>query len=120
MQDILSLDGYRIQCAGHCLSAINAVESEQFDAVIVDWRLPDNNAGQLIPIIVRNQPDTPVVVVTGFRDFDTAISALRRGAYDFLLKPVNPDMLALRVAACRGTQTAHDRHRRNTKKTVGK
>ncbi len=93
MEDILSLDGYQIQSAFHCLSAINAVEQETFDAVIVDWRLPDSDADQLIPIILRNQPNTPVVVVTGLRDFDTAITALRSGAYDFLLKPVNADML---------------------------
>ncbi len=93
MEDILSLDQYRIKTAFHCLSAINAVEGETFDAVIVDWRLPDNDADQLIPIIVEHQPDTPVVVVTGLRDFETAVTALRSGAYDFLLKPINPDML---------------------------
>ena len=91
--DILSLDGYRIQSETHCLTAITAVERDSYDAVIVDWRLPDSDADQLIPIIVRNQPDTPVVVITGMRDFDTAVTALRSGAYDFLLKPINPDAL---------------------------
>lgn len=93
MEDILSLDGYKIQSASHCLAAIHAIETERFDAVIVDWRLPDENADQLLPIIVRERPHTPVVVVTGSRDFDTAVTALRNGAYDFLLKPINPDML---------------------------
>jgi signal transduction histidine kinase len=93
MVDILSLDNYQVTTAANCLNAINAVESANFDAVILDWRLPDSNADQLIPIIARHQSDTPVVVVTGMRDFDTAIEALRSGAYDFLLKPINPDML---------------------------
>ncbi len=93
MEDILSLDGYEIQSESHCLPAINAVESDSFDAVIVDWRLPDENADSLIPIIIKHQPNAPVVVVTGMRDFDTAVTALRSGAYDFLLKPINPDVL---------------------------
>ena len=95
MEDILSLDGYEIRSATHCLEAINSVENEAFDAVIVDWRLPDEDADHLIPIIIKNQPNTPVVVVTGMRDFDTAVTALRSGAYDFLLKPINPDALRL-------------------------
>ncbi len=93
LADILSLDGYKIQTESHCLLAISAVENGSFDAVIVDWRLPDSNADELIPIIVKYQPNTPVVVVTGMREFDTAVKALRSGAYDFLLKPINPDAL---------------------------
>jgi signal transduction histidine kinase len=93
MEDILSLDGYKIQSESHCLPAINAVECDSYDAVIVDWRLPDQNADSLIPIIIKHQPNAPVVVVTGMRDFDTAVKALRSGAYDFLLKPINPDAL---------------------------
>ena len=93
MEDILSLDGYEIQSVSHCLPAIEAVERDSFAAVIVDWKLPDSNADQLIPIIIKHQPDTPVVVVTGLREFDTAVKALRSGAYDFLLKPINADVL---------------------------
>lgn len=93
MEDILSLDGYKIRTESHCLQAINALECDLFDAVIVDWRLPDENADSLIPIINENQPSAPIVVVTGMRDFDTAVKALRSGAYDFLLKPINPDVL---------------------------
>jgi signal transduction histidine kinase len=93
MEDILSLDGYHVKSVTRCLAAIEAVEKATFGAVIVDWRLPDQNADELIPLIIRLRPDTPVVVVTGLRDFDTAVTALRSGAYDFLLKPINPDVL---------------------------
>lgn len=93
MVDILSLDGYAIETAGHCLDAINAVESRHFDAVIVDWKLPDGDADYLIPLIAERLGSTPIIVVTGYRDFETAVKALRKGAYDFLLKPINPDAL---------------------------
>ncbi|MEZ6095380.1 MAG: ATP-binding protein [Pirellulaceae bacterium] len=93
MKDILSLDGYLTQAVSHCLPAINAIESSHFDVVIADWRLPDGDGGELISLIFERQPELPVVVVTGIRDFETAVKALRSGAYDFLLKPVNPDVL---------------------------
>ena len=93
MEDILSLDGYDIESVSHCLPAIQAIEQRHFDAVIVDWRLPDGDGSELIPIIKRELPNAPVVVVTGMREFDTAVTALRKGAYDFLSKPINPDAL---------------------------
>lgn len=93
MEDVLSLDGYLVESASHCLPAIAAIESKSFDAVIVDWRLPDGSGGDLIPIIKRELPNAPIIVVTGLREFDTAVTALRGGAYDFLTKPINPDSL---------------------------
>lgn len=93
MEDVLSLDGYQIDSASRCSAAVDAVQSRHFDAVIVDWRLPDGSGGDLISVIKRHLPESPVIVVTGLRDFDTAVSALREGAWDFLTKPINPDAL---------------------------
>lgn len=93
MEDIISLDGHRTFTASHCLEAVNAVESRHFDAIVVDWRLPDGNGADLIPIVKRALPDSPIIVVTGVREFDAAVTALRTGAYDFLTKPINPDAL---------------------------
>jgi signal transduction histidine kinase len=93
MEDILSLDGYITKSVSHCMPAIEAIEKRHFDAVIVDWKLPDGDGSELIPIIKRALPNSPVVVVTGMREFDTAVTALRNGAYDFLPKPINPDAL---------------------------
>lgn len=95
MEDILSLDGYSLQSVSHCMPAIAAIEARHFDSVIVDWRLPDGNGGDLIPLIKRELPSSPIIVVTGLREFDTAVTALRNGAYDFLSKPINPDALRL-------------------------
>ena len=93
MEDLLSLDGYRIESVSHCLPAIAAVEQKHFDTVIIDWRLPDGSGADLIAHVKRELPNSPIVVVTGLREFDTAVTALREGAYDFLSKPINPDAL---------------------------
>lgn len=93
MVDILSLDGYEIETASHCIPATQLMTSKQFGAVVVDWKLPDGSGADLFPIIFEHQPDIPVIVVTGMRDFDVAVTALREGVYDFLLKPINADAL---------------------------
>lgn len=93
MEDILSLDDYQTRLETNCHHAVQAVNEQHFDAVIVDWRLPDNNADVLMPIIRAADPEMPIVVVTGIRDFDASVKALRSGAYDFLVKPINPDVL---------------------------
>lgn len=93
MEDILSLDGYQLESVSNCMPAIEAVKQRHFDTVIIDWRLPDGNGGDLIAPIKRELPNSPIIVVTGLREFDTAVTALREGAYDFLSKPINPDAL---------------------------
>ena len=93
MEDILAMDGYAISSVRDCQTAVEAVEQNQFDAVIIDWSLPDGSGGDLMPLILKELPSTPVIVVTGMRDFDAVVVALKSGAYDFLLKPVNPDVL---------------------------
>lgn len=93
MEDILSMDGYAISSVRDCQTAIEAVQENHFDAVIIDWSLPDGSGGDLIPLILKELPNAPVIVVTGMREFDAVVVALKSGAYDFLLKPVNPDVL---------------------------
>ena len=115
MEDILSLDGYRIESVSHCMPAIQAIEARHFDAVIIDWRLPDGSGGDLIPLIKRELPSSPIIVVTGLREFDTAVTALRNGAYDFLSKP---GLIALAAGSIGRAQAAHDGDRIGTA-TVG-
>ncbi|QEG20408.1 sensor histidine kinase [Mariniblastus fucicola] len=93
MEDILSLDGYRIESVSHCMPALAAARERQFDSVIVDWRLPDGSGGDLISPLKHELPNATIIVVTGLREFDTAVTALREGAYDFLSKPINPEAL---------------------------
>jgi signal transduction histidine kinase len=93
LEDILGLDGYIVRSVSRCSHALNEIETGAFDAAIIDWHLPDGSGGDLISIISKHQGDTPVIVVTGVRDFETPVKALVNGAYDFLSKPINPDVL---------------------------
>lgn len=74
---------------------LSAVNTETTDVVLSDINLPDINGLDICKEIVVNQPDIPVIVMTAFGNMDTAISAIRAGAYDFVTKPLDMDILAL-------------------------
>ena len=65
-----------------------------YSAIILDRRLPDGNAEQLLPRLKDVAPDAAVIVVTGYSDLQGAIAALRQGATDYILKPLNADASA--------------------------
>jgi DNA-binding NtrC family response regulator len=66
----------------------------EFDAVVTDLNMPGMSGVEFCERIVANRPDVPVVVMTAFGSLETAVAALRAGAYDFVTKPVEMDMLA--------------------------
>ncbi|MFT3714171.1 MAG: sigma-54 dependent transcriptional regulator [Archangium sp.] len=75
--------------------ALAALAAGSFAAVVTDLNMPNTNGIELCSRVVQNRPDTPVLVITAFGNLDTAISAIRVGAYDFLTKPFEIDALAL-------------------------
>ncbi|MEI8022390.1 MAG: sigma-54 dependent transcriptional regulator, partial [Schlesneria sp.] len=69
----------------------------QFDVILTDLQMPGLNGLALCERIVANRPDIPVVVMTAFGSLETAVAAMRAGAYDFVSKPVELDLLAIRL-----------------------
>lgn len=74
---------------------LDAVDLHATDVVLADINLPDMNGLDICTSIVANVPDIPVVIMTAFGSMDTAIAAIRAGAYDFVTKPLDLDILAL-------------------------
>ncbi len=91
--DILELDDHRVSSAGSAAEALKRRDWERFSAIILDRRLPDASAEELMPRLKAAAPDAAVIVVTGYSDIQGAIAALRQGATDYLLKPLNVDLL---------------------------
>jgi two-component system response regulator HydG len=83
-----------------CLSAADAVarlSTDDFDVVVTDLNMRGTGGIELCERIVANRPDIPVIVLTAFGSLDTAVSAIRAGAYDFISKPVELDALAIAI-----------------------
>jgi DNA-binding NtrC family response regulator len=75
--------------------ALGAFATEDLDAVVTDVRMPGTDGLSLCERIVAGRPDVPVIVITAFGSLETAIGAIRAGAYDFITKPLDADILAI-------------------------
>jgi two-component system response regulator AtoC len=75
--------------------ALAKLAAEDFDVVLTDLRMPGMDGLALCERIALNRPDIPVVVVTAFGSLETAVAAIRAGAYDFVTKPIDVDALVL-------------------------
>lgn len=84
----LSRMGIDVHKADTVKSAHQQLEQRAFDLCLTDMQLPDGNGIDLVSHIQSNYPDTPVAVITAFGSIETAITALKAGAFDFVSKPV--------------------------------
>jgi len=91
----LSRRGYTVTTFTSGQEGLATVETQLPDVVLTDIHLPDKNGLDICNSIVANHPDIPVVIMTAFGSMDTAIAAIRAGAYDFVTKPLDLDILAL-------------------------
>jgi len=94
---VLKKEGYYVQEAENGRAAYNKLLEETFDLVITDLEMPEMKGIELLEEIKKLNIQTSVVIITAFGSLDTAISALRNGASDYLLKPVEFDELLIKI-----------------------
>lgn len=94
---VLVPEGYRVETAGSLGEARERLAAEAFDLVLLDVMLPDGRGIELLEEIRRRDADTVVAIITGYATVELAVEAIRQGAYDFLSKPFNGDVLLLTV-----------------------
>ncbi len=91
--DILDMDGHKVETAGTVAEVLARRSWDGVAAVLLDRKLPDGTADDLLPRLKQAAPDAAVLIVTGYWDLQGAIAALRQGASDYILKPINPEAL---------------------------
>ena len=94
----LELRGYDTTWCQSADRAMELLRQREFDVVLTDVRMPGTTGLQLCQQIKLQRPDIPVVVMTAFGSLETAVSAMRSGAYDFITKPVEMEVLSLTIA----------------------
>lgn len=95
LETALGLRGFESRWFTSADEALLAINDGNFDAVLTDLKMPRTTGLQLCEKIVANRPDIPVVVMTAFGNLETAVSAIRVGAFDFVTKPIEMDLLAI-------------------------
>ena len=86
-------DGFRVECAENAKKALTMLESDQFDIILADIKMPGMDGLEMLKRIKALKPDSVVIVMTAFATVDTAVKALKDGAYDYVTKPFDPDDL---------------------------
>lgn len=97
MQAILEMDGHDVATAASVSEATEQVQSTEYDLVLSDLRLDDGDGLQIVAEARRRWPETICIILTGYASLDSAVKALREGAYDYLVKPCDVEELRLTV-----------------------
>jgi DNA-binding NtrC family response regulator len=95
LRDILEFEKYEIDEASDGLDCIVKIKQNQYDVIILDVKMPRMDGMEAIEKIQNISPDTPVVMISGHGNIDTAVEAVKKGAFDFIQKP--PDLNRLLI-----------------------
>jgi two-component system response regulator HydG len=95
---VLRTAGHTVDEAEDLAAAVRRLQGEVFDVVLTDLRMPNGDGMDLLREVRRLVPETQVIVMTAYGTIESAVEAIRRGAYDFLAKPFKEDELLLRVS----------------------
>ncbi|GAB4505877.1 MAG: sigma-54 dependent transcriptional regulator [Anaerolineales bacterium] len=98
VQEDLREAGYESLGALTGQEGLDLIRSQEVDLVLLDQQLPDMHGLDVLKVIREEEPDIPVIIVTGHGEIDCAVQAMKLGAYDYMKKPYNLDTLLL-VAA---------------------
>jgi DNA-binding NtrC family response regulator len=90
---VLEKRGYRVHQAANGRAAIAVARRERLHGVVLDLKLPDMEGLSVLDAVLEQAPGIPAILVTGFGTIDSAVEAMKRGATDFLTKPIQVDHL---------------------------
>lgn len=91
------LGGFQVELAESGEEALQKIEKEPFDLILTDLKMPKMDGLQLISEIGKSKPETLTMIMTGHGTIDSALEAMKRGATDYLMKPLNLDELIVRI-----------------------
>ena len=94
-EKILGEAGYQVKSTLSAKEALNILKEEPFDIVITDLKMPELSGMELLKIIKREYPQITVIVITGYSSVETAVEAMKLGAFDYLPKPFTSDQVVL-------------------------
>jgi DNA-binding response OmpR family regulator len=89
LEDILRLEGYQVKSVCDGKAALEALQAEPFDLILLDLKMPEVDGLEVMRFASRVAQDTRVILITGQGSLESAVEALRHGAHDYILKPAH-------------------------------
>jgi len=120
VREHLEGEGHTVTPAGLGAEAIARLKAEPFDIVLTDLRLPDADGMEVLQVSREAQRDVPVILITAFGTIETAIQAIRQGAYDFVTKPFALDEISLLVGKAWEARRLREENRRLREEVAGR
>ncbi|MBW2709643.1 MAG: sigma-54-dependent Fis family transcriptional regulator [Deltaproteobacteria bacterium] len=97
LKDWLMEDGYSVALAIDGENAIAMVQESQYDVILLDLKMPGIDGLETMRRIKEVSPDSEVLMMTAYASVDTAVQAMKEGAFDYLVKPFDPDEVELQI-----------------------
>jgi signal transduction histidine kinase len=97
IEAILTMDGHQVTAVTSGAEAVRLLNEKRFDVVLTDLRLADMDGIDVLREVQRTSPETASIMLTGYASLESAVAALRSGAYDYLMKPSDVDELRATV-----------------------
>jgi DNA-binding NtrC family response regulator len=91
MSLVLRKEGYRVETAASGRAGLNLFGAEAFQVAFVDLKLPGTTGLDVLNRIKEADPETPVIIITGYASIESAVEAMKRGAFDYMTKPFTPE-----------------------------
>ncbi len=112
LEDLLAQEGYEVETAGSGEEALSRLESQRYDLLLTDLIMPGMDGAELVQRVKAKLPEQDVVVVTSVADVHTAVDAMKLGATDYLLKPIDKSALLRAVGTLLQQRRVREEHAR--------
>ncbi len=93
----MEIRGMNVATASNADAAVTALDSSEYDAIVLDLQMPDMNGIELLKVIKKSHPDMQVILLTGKATLEAGVQAMKLGAMDFMEKPADIDSLTEKI-----------------------
>lgn len=97
LQDILEYEKYKVDLAENGQEGFNAFLKGTYDAVLCDIKMPEMDGTEVLIKAMEHNPEVPFIMISGHGDIDTAVDCIKKGAYDFIEKPIDLQRLQITI-----------------------
>ncbi len=97
LKDILEYESHEVLLAENGEEGVELFDKNKFDLVLCDIKMPNMDGMEVLDVIVEKNTDIPVIMISGHGNIDTAVEAIKKGAYDFIEKPLDLNRLLVTV-----------------------
>ncbi|MFA7404826.1 MAG: sigma-54 dependent transcriptional regulator [Pelobacteraceae bacterium] len=105
LKRVLEGESFAVETCSSGFHAIEIMQQRDFDLIITDLKMPGMSGIEVLKSVRTLQPNVPVILITGYASIDTAVEAMKNGAYDYLQKPFTPDLLLEKVQSALSQRT---------------